>query len=204
MSGCILSFDADLGEQNLADYNLLSIDQRGMGRSWPSFAHEECSENEFIRAENGTIIDVIPPPEQQDENITIDYADEDFLKSTMLPPIKRRVEACFTCTTCDFQLEATQPNGNVTKFHFLQYSGTRQLAEDIFRMRLLLNAPTMHVYGVSYGTSVFSTYATIFPDYTGLFVLDSCISPIPDHYHNARTGAIGFNERVSKKTAICR
>ena len=28
-----------------------------------------------------------------------------------------------------------------------------RLAEDIERMRMLLNAPAMHVYGVSYGTS---------------------------------------------------
>jgi hypothetical protein len=63
-------------------------------------------------------------------------------------------------------------------------------------MTLVLNAPVMHVYGVSYGTAVFSTFATVFPQYVGLFILDSCVSPNPDHYHNARTGAIGFNERI--------
>ncbi|CAB9515573.1 Secreted [Seminavis robusta] len=33
-------------------------------------------------------------------------------------------------------------------------------------------------------------------EYVGLFVLDGSLSTSPDHYHNARTRAIGFNERI--------
>ncbi|CAB9527917.1 Secreted [Seminavis robusta] len=182
-----------LGEDVANDYNIISIDQRGMGRSWPSFIHEECSLNTFERAENGTIIGTVKPPEF-DAFEGAEFTEENI--KAALPPYRRTVRDCWTCTRCDFQLNATQADGNVTNFHFLEYSGTKQLAEDIFRIRLLLNAPLMHMYGVSYGTGVFSTYATVFPGSTGLLVLDSNVSPNPDFYHNARTQAIGINERI--------
>ena len=76
-----------------------------MGRSYPSFVHEECSENSFVRAENGTIIDVVPPPEFQ--NATLNLNDEDSIKA-LLPAFSRRVNDCWTCTTCGFQMEAKQ------------------------------------------------------------------------------------------------
>ncbi|CAB9525991.1 Secreted [Seminavis robusta] len=193
LSGCGLGVPFEyLGPEIANDYNLISIDQRGMGRSWPSFVQEECSLNSFERDENGTIVRTVTPPILEAD--AVEFTEENI--KAVLPLIQQKTRDCWTCSQCDFQLNATQASGNVTNFHFLEYSGTRQLAEDIFRMRLLLNAPLMHMYGISYGTGVFSTYATIFPGFTGLLVLDSNVSPNPDFYHNARTMAIGFNERI--------
>ena len=63
----------------------------------------------------------------------------------------------------DFHLEAKQEDGTTRTFHFLEYSGTRQLAEDIERVRLLFGDHKLSVYGISYGTVVMGTYATVFP-----------------------------------------
>jgi hypothetical protein len=37
---------------------------------------------------------------------------------------------------------------------FISDSGTRQLAEDLERFRLLIEAPALSLYGISYGTTV--------------------------------------------------
>jgi pimeloyl-ACP methyl ester carboxylesterase len=100
-------------------------------------------------------------------------------------------------------MSETQPDGTVRTFHFLEYSGTRELAEDIERIGLLLNAPKLNVYGISYGTSVFGTYATMFPASVGLFVLDSPTSPDPYLPEIARTRAIGEVDRVDYLIYSC-
>jgi hypothetical protein len=39
---------------------------------------------------------------------------------------------------------------------FILDSGTRQLAEDLERFRMLIEAPALSLYGISYGTTVMS------------------------------------------------
>jgi hypothetical protein len=45
LSSCVNSMGSAkvLGLDNVNDYNVIGIDQRGTGRSYPSFAHEECT-----------------------------------------------------------------------------------------------------------------------------------------------------------------
>ena len=204
-----------------------------MGRSFPSFAHEECS-----LFPNGNV-----PSEFEQTN----YGDEESVR-LRLQPYKNRVQTCWTCTTCDYLFEnIEQPldetlddldndggdeslddDGSASNidegstnfimpefdkeelnatdtldFHFLEYSGTRQLVEDIERIRILFNSPKMNVLGVSYGTSVFGAYASIFPNSVGLMVLDSTIDPFPNLYDKARTGAIGLNEHINYLVYSC-
>ena len=201
-----------------------------MGRSFPSFAHDDCS-----LLSNGNF-----PP----EFLNTDFGDEESVRRRLFP-YKGRVSSCWMCTDCDFVYSGVeQPNNeffsddddseesldddgkvpaetnsnnflqdsfdkedlNITDtldFHFLQYSGTKQLVEDIERIRILFNAPRMHVLGVSYGTSVFGAYASIFPNSVGLMVLDSTIHPFPNLYDKARSGAIGQNERLNYLAYSC-
>ena len=164
-----------------------------MGRSSPSFAHDECSLEEVVRGEDGTLEGLEDPSEFAD--VTGDLGDAENIKQ-LLTAYRRRVKDCFECESCGYSLSAKQQDGTERKFNFLQYSGTRQLAEDIERMRMILDAPTMHVHGISYGTTVFSTYATIFPSSVGLFVLDSCVSPVQDTYLQSKELAVGLNQRI--------
>lgn len=135
--------------------------------------HEECSLYKFSRDSSSSAINSIEYREEDLMwlNSTTDFSSEEAIKLE-LQKYKTRVTECWSVS--DFDLEQTQADGRtVKKFHFLEYSGTRQLAQDIWTMQSLLNAPKMHLYGISYGTSVFSTFASIFPAYVGLFILDS-------------------------------
>jgi pimeloyl-ACP methyl ester carboxylesterase len=157
-----------------------------MGRSYPSFAHEECSLDTY----------------QTEERNRVDYSKVESIIAS-LQPRKDRVWGCWSCSDCGFQMKETQSDGTVRTFHFLEYSGTRELAEDIERIRLLLNAPKLNVYGISYGTLVFGTYATMFPASVGLFILDSPVSPDPNLQEIARTAAIGEAERIDYLIYSC-
>ena len=52
-------------------------------------------------------------------------------------------------------------------------SGTQQLVEDFLRFLDLIGSEMVNVYGISYGTTVMSTFATLFPKRVNLLVLDS-------------------------------
>lgn len=140
-----------------------------MGRSWPNFAHDECSLNKVIRDSTGAIQNMVDRDEEVAwVNVFLD--DEDQIKLN-LQKYKSRASDCWG--VLEFNMNAIQSDGSVREFHFLEHSGTRSLAQDVHLLRHLMNAPKLHLYGISYGTSVFSTYATLFPSYVGLFVLDS-------------------------------
>ena len=51
-------------------------------------------------------------------------------------------------------------------------SGTRQLVEDFSRFLDLIGSEKVNLYGISYGTTVMSTFATLFPKRVNLLVLD--------------------------------
>lgn len=191
-----------LGEGSQDDYNFLTIDQRGLGRSYPSFAHEACNiYKSSERSEDGTIDEDSFHIDPFSENGT-DYYDEDSVK-LRLEPYKERVLSCWQCEDCGFFFNTTQEDGSTKPFHFLEYSGTRQLAEDIERIRILLNAPVMNVYGISYGTSVFGTYATLFPSKVGLMVLDGNVNPLPDLEYIAWTLGRGQDTRINYALFSC-
>jgi len=202
-----------------------------MGRSYPTFAHEECSNYRFTRNEtDGSIAGLAYREEDYALFNTTGLDDEDIIK-LQLQKYKSRVFESWSVD--EFQMSATQVDGTVRDFHFLDYSGTRHLAQDIWLMQLLSNAPKMHLYGISYGTSVFSTFATIFPGLVGLMVLDSTTvsvvtslfrlknsqlfgilitksfylflkqSPNPDAYHQALTKAVGLHDRINYIVYSC-
>jgi pimeloyl-ACP methyl ester carboxylesterase len=141
--------------------------QRGMGRSWPSWAHEERVTG-ATRDEAGKL--VVNP--EGIEGFATDPPDPEDIRR-FLQARKQHVAKCWTCDKCDFYLSAEQADGTTKTYHFLEYSGTRQLAKDMERFRKAIKADRLSLYVVSYGSTVMSTYATIFPVYVGLFVIDS-------------------------------
>ncbi|MBM7368349.1 alpha/beta fold hydrolase [Gordonia hydrophobica] len=54
---------------------------------------------------------------------------------------------------------------------------TENTARDIERVRQALGVQKVSLYGVSYGTWLMSTYATLFPQHTDRVVLDSAVDP---------------------------
>ena len=114
-----------------ATYNIIGFDQRGMGRSEPTFVVEECAVHL-----------------QGDESnaLAINYNSEESIRAAAKLYKKVHIN-CWNYP--EFQLEA----GNTT-YHFLEHSGTRQLAEDIERVRRVFGDQKLSVYGISYGTVV--------------------------------------------------
>ena len=94
---------AGIEEENAANYNIISIDQRGMGRSQPSFNHEEC-------VVSGEGLD-------PDEDGKMTAAGLQIY----LDGLKKYVSSCWGCTDCDFHFDnIDQPDGSVRTFHFLE------------------------------------------------------------------------------------
>jgi hypothetical protein len=147
-----------------------------MGRSWPSFYHEECNDIDFASLD--------------DDGKYNASGIQEFLDRK-----KDYVKRCWACTDCDYQFNIEQADGNVRSFHFLECksilaffllfkgyfisvtnlfideyiyisildSGTRQLAEDLDRFRVLIEAPSLTLYGLSYGTTVMSKILMTIP-----------------------------------------
>ena len=95
---------AEIGEENVANYNIISIDQRGMGRSEPSFYHEECVTS---------------------RDALFEYDDDGKVTAAglqiYLDGLKEYVASCWGCGDCGFQYDnVVQPDGTVRSFHFLE------------------------------------------------------------------------------------
>ena len=87
---------------------------------------------------------------------------------------KEVVQECWSCEECGFFMKGTKKDdGTTITLHFLEYSGTLQLAEDLSRFMNLIEAEKLSLYGFSYGTNVMGTFATIFPSRVDKFVIDS-------------------------------
>lgn len=135
-------------------FDLSNLFKRGMGRSSPNFVVPEC----------------VPATHDPDGIMgAVDLTQPSTIRAIAQVYKKRSLE-CWNHPK--FKILFKDSNGIVKNYHFLEYSGTRQLAEDIERVRLLFGNQKLSVYGVSYGTKVFGTYTTMFPDNVNLMVLD--------------------------------
>lgn len=97
---------------------------RGMGRSWPPFViKNECYGHALERAADGTILDLKLSPEHSVISMILQLPTIYWTKRKQRSyrQAKYRVDTCWTCTHCDLNLKAEQPDGNLTSFHFLEY-----------------------------------------------------------------------------------
>ena len=119
------------------NYNIIGFDQRGMGRSLPSFANTDCAMT--THDPDFAILNSI----EFDQPETIRAGAKVW---------KARSLACWNHP--EFKLTLHKEQGVQKTYHFLEYSGTRQLAEDIERVRQLFGDQKLNLYGLSYGTKV--------------------------------------------------
>ena len=134
-------------------FHFLSL--QNFSRSYPSFVHKECDYARFALPKNKAA-----------------YTSD--IVQNILDEQKQVVSACWSCRDCGFFMEGTNKEDNsVIPLHFLEYSGTRQLAEDLHRFSNLIYSKKLSLYGISYGTNVMGTFATIFPSRVDKFVIDS-------------------------------
>ena len=173
---------------NQLGYNVIAFDQRGMGRSSPSFFVKECTYTPYEEeAGSAGILDV-------------DLDNEESIRS-YARVTKARNLGCWNYPS--FKVPVDEEDDASKTYHFLEYSGTRQLAEDIERIRILFGDQKLSVYAVSYGTAVFGTYTTIFPDNVNLMVLDGSVIPNYDILQNSEDAARSTNQRIDYFIASC-
>ncbi len=106
---------------------------------------------------------------------------EEFLALT-----KKMAEGC-----------AKNPNNLVA------HIGTRDAARDMDVIRSILNEEQLNFLGVSYGTFLGATYADIFPDKVGQFVLDGGINPQLDSMTLSLDQAVGLENALDRFLQDC-
>jgi len=111
--------------------------------------HEECAFGSI----DGTLVN---PSQVLADSADLETGVKDHLNAT-----KDRAATCWACDTCYFRFNEMQDDGSVRSSHSLDYSGTRQLAGDMERSRKLVQAEGLSLCGVSCGTQVTGTYATM-------------------------------------------
>jgi len=173
LTTCVYFAAMYMGEDNPENYNIISFDQRGMGRSEPTFVVEECLLKTYDPMNNAAL--------------AVDYDDKDTIRD-LAKVYKARNLGCWEYPGFQMKVEAGVYNNVTTDeitFHFLEHSGTRQVVEDIERVRIAFGDQRLSVYGISYGTKVMGLYATIFSDKVNLMVLDGNDDPNVDIVSNA-------------------
>eukprot|EP01082_Thalassiosira_pseudonana_P002734 g3505.t1 g3505 contig12:2208116-2209547(+) len=130
--------------------------------------------------------------------LAVDYDDKDTIRD-LAKVYKARNLGCWEYPGFQMKVEAGVYNNVTTDeitFHFLEHSGTRQVVEDIERVRIAFGDQRLSVYGISYGTKVMGLYATIFSDKVNLMVLDGNDDPNVDIVSNAIDIARSMDQRI--------
>jgi pimeloyl-ACP methyl ester carboxylesterase len=207
LSDCSAKMEGSYLSSTMMDtYNVISFDQRGMGRSWPSFAHDECTFG-VTRRSDGVHL-------QEEEALSLSglFIDSVNVQNSTevqqyLEQAKDRVFRCWSCDTCDFHFQSTYSSSSITaeaeQYHFLDYSGTQEVVQDLELFRRAFDIPKLSLLGVSYGTQVFSVYASMFPARVDKLVLDANMSPNPDWLHLATSYARGIDARLDYLNFTC-
>ena len=80
---------------------------------------------------------------------------------------------------------------------------TIETAQDLDIMRQALGQDKRNWFGFSYGTQLGTTYAELFPDRVGLFVLDGAVDPSLDSMQISKAQSDGFQVAVQRFAADC-
>ena len=80
---------------------------------------------------------------------------------------------------------------------------TVEAARDMDVLRAALGEARLRYLGFSYGTTLGSTYAQLFPEEVGPFVLDGAVDPTLDFRENALSQAGGFETAITAYVQSC-
>lgn len=83
------------------------------------------------------------------------------------------------------------------------YFNTQQTARDMELIRILLGQEQLNFLGFSYGTELGTTYAALFPDRVGKFVLDGAVDPNADSGTQLLGQIRGFDQALRAYLTDC-
>ncbi|WP_375000962.1 alpha/beta hydrolase [Aeromicrobium sp. CTD01-1L150] len=84
-----------------------------------------------------------------------------------------------------------------------EHVSTAEAARDMDIARALMGAEEMDWFGLSYGTQLGATYATLFPERVGRMVLDGAVDPAEDGIESSLGQAKGFQKALEAYAADC-
>ena len=86
---------------------------------------------------------------------------------------------------------------------YQDFVGTFDLAQDMDIFRAAVGAETLSVWGVSYGTEVGASYATMFPERVDKLVLDGNVAVSNELYEFAELSALSYEQVWNGLAAAC-
>ncbi|HEY4535820.1 MAG TPA: alpha/beta hydrolase [Enteractinococcus sp.] len=89
-------------------------------------------------------------------------------------------------------------SGNIVKF-----ADTVSAAKDMDVIRAALEVPKLDYFGISYGTKLGATYAELFPEQVGKFVLDSVLAPSAETFEVTKAQSAGFEQSLHEWARWC-
>ncbi|CAK9047494.1 Serine protease Hip1 (Hydrolase important for pathogenesis 1) (Serine hydrolase Hip1) [Durusdinium trenchii] len=88
-------------------------------------------------------------------------------------------------------------------YNFLDWAGTRMLAQDIEHFREKTCSPKLHLNGMSYGTAVAAVYADMFPERVGKMVINGNMPPVPFTLDFAKGQGMALTQAFGHLERLC-
>lgn len=85
----------------------------------------------------------------------------------------------------------------------VKHADTISAAKDMDVIRAALQLPKLDYFGISYGTKLGATYAELFPEQVGKFVLDSVLAPSAETFEVTKAQSAGFEQSLHEWAAWC-
>ncbi len=85
----------------------------------------------------------------------------------------------------------------------VQFADTVSAAKDMDVIRAALDLPKLDYFGISYGTKLGATYAELFPEQVGKFVLDSVLAPSAETFEVTKAQSAGFEQSLHEWAQWC-
>lgn len=162
-----------MGEALVDAYDIVALDPRGVGASTPVV----CMSDE----------------ERDEHNAGLDDDDVDLDTLTPAERVKKADE-----DSKELAEGCREHSGEVFK-----HIDTVSVAKDFDMVRQLLGQEKLHYLGYSYGTFLGATYADLFPDKVGRFVLDGAVDPALDANEISALQMRGFEDSIGNWAQDC-
>ncbi|GAX73415.1 hypothetical protein CEUSTIGMA_g867.t1 [Chlamydomonas eustigma] len=150
----------------LDSYDIITFDPRGVGSyvtgSLTCGFKEGFEYMDFVRS-------LFP----SDQRARADYAATRYMTGDAFPSNKTQTEDYWKVWN------AVLKQCQKTQGQLMQHMSTADVARDMEELRKQVGQERLNYYGLSYGTLLGATYANIFPNSTGLMVLDGNTDPVP-------------------------
>jgi hypothetical protein len=103
-------------------------------------------------------------------------------------------------TRREYDLGTTAARGRMA---YQDFVGTADLAQDLDLMRQAIGSEHLNIWGISYGTEVGATYASIFPNRVDKMILDGNVAMSNEIYQAAEMWAYSYEQVWNGLSAAC-